>query len=315
MERVTTRSSQGSILMVVLWLMGILALVASAFSFHARTERRLTVFQWDQIQQAQVAKKKSAQAAALVENSSAPLTLGDLSLWDALIFPDKAEPTSPFLSDESSRINVNFATKETLERLTGYRDVAASILDWRDSDSLVTAGGAETDFYETLAEPYPCRNGPLQSVPELLLLKGMTAELYEKISPLVTVEGPGTVNVHTAPAEVLEALGASTALVNKILVYRKGADLLAGTSDDGVFPKKSQVIELLEKRWPLNESEKDSWQKVEDRISLRGSALRLDFPVTVENSLSTRWYQIGVDPTDGGQRIQSWHEGTAWGKR
>jgi general secretion pathway protein K len=59
------------------------------------------------------------------------------------------------------------------------RDVVVdSILDWLDADDLYRANGAENDYYRSLKEPYDCKNGPLDSVEELLLVKGVTPELF-----------------------------------------------------------------------------------------------------------------------------------------
>ncbi|MBK8574577.1 MAG: general secretion pathway protein GspK [Elusimicrobia bacterium] len=304
--------------MVVLWLVAILGLVVSALSFHSRTELRLTSFQWDQQRLTQVAQLKAAESATFIEKSSAPLTLAELGRWEAVLFPAKtdalplATPRTAGLTDESSRINLNKASKEMLERLTGSREAASAILDWRDADSVVSPGGAENEYYKTLPNPYPCRNSPLMSVAELLLIKGITPDLYQEIQNKSTVEGPGTVNINTASKEILEALGASPALVGKILNCRKGADGIHGTADDPVFAKIKSVPEQLEKRWPLTESDKLSWQSVERLLSVKGSALRLNVPITLDDSPSTRGCQIGLTPGET-HVIRSWHEGSGWG--
>ncbi|MEW6778256.1 MAG: hypothetical protein AB1405_18305, partial [Bdellovibrionota bacterium] len=47
--------------------------------------------------------------------------------------------------------------------------------------------GAENNDYALLDEPYQARNGPMESVGELRLVKGMTTEIYRKIAPYLTV--------------------------------------------------------------------------------------------------------------------------------
>jgi general secretion pathway protein K len=83
-----------------------------------------------------------------------------------------------------------------------------ALLDWLDLGSDVTSpGGAEDIEYLSLPQPYRSANQPLQSVDELRLVKGFTAKAVEKLRPYVTaILGPTTVNVNTAPAEVLAAL-------------------------------------------------------------------------------------------------------------
>ena len=56
-------------------------------------------------------------------------------------------------------------------------DVADAILDWLDADDEPREFGAEVDYYSMLPTPYMPTNGPLQSVEELLLVRGVTPEL------------------------------------------------------------------------------------------------------------------------------------------
>ncbi len=84
----------------------------------------------------------------------------------------KDEPYYGLVS-EASRLNVNTATYEMLLALPGMTaDLAAAIIDWRDPDSELTAGGAESEYYLLLDESYNCKNGPLESVEELRLIMG-----------------------------------------------------------------------------------------------------------------------------------------------
>jgi Tfp pilus assembly protein PilX len=94
---------RGSILIVVLWLVAILGLVASALAFHSRTELRLTAFQWDMERLTQTAKLKATQAVTLVEKSSAsPNDWGICAAGTPPYFPEKEEaPLS--VDDESSK--------------------------------------------------------------------------------------------------------------------------------------------------------------------------------------------------------------------
>lgn len=300
---------RGSILMVVCWMVAILGLVACALAFHSRTELRLTAFHWDQERLTQTAKMKASHAATLLEKSTGPLTLGTIAGWNAVLFAstDEGIPANHSLTDETSRINLNTASKEILERLIGYRDVTAAVLDWRDPDNQISPGGAENEFYQSLPFPYPCRNGPFKSVAELLLIKGMTPELYREIKNKLTVEGPGTVNINTASMDVLSALGGSSALVGKILNTRKGPDGVEGTADDVVFTNLKGIPDLLAKRWPLTVSDRLSWQGIESQLNVNGKALRLQFVASLPDSASTRRIQIVINPGESGP-LREWIE-------
>ena len=57
------------------------------------------------------------------------------------------------------------------------QDIADSILDWIDTDDQPREYGAETEYYSTLTPPYLPKNGPLSTLEELLLVKGVTPAL------------------------------------------------------------------------------------------------------------------------------------------
>jgi len=82
------------------------------------------------------------------------------------------------LTDEAGKINLNSASLEMLLRLPGMTtELAASIIDWRDEDSEILAGGAENEYYLLQPEPYNCKNSAFETVDEILLVKGASEEL------------------------------------------------------------------------------------------------------------------------------------------
>lgn len=56
-------------------------------------------------------------------------------------------------------------------------DTADAILDWLDEDEEARPYGAEAEYYNALSTSYSPANGPLQSVEELLLVRGVTPTL------------------------------------------------------------------------------------------------------------------------------------------
>jgi len=109
------------------------------------------------------------------------VTVGQARFW--LIGRDdrqSASPTEPVFSlvDETSKLNLNTATLEMLEMLPRMTpELAAAIIDWRDSDSNVTQGGAESETYMRLQPPYNCKNAPFETVDELRLVYGATLDI------------------------------------------------------------------------------------------------------------------------------------------
>ena len=95
------------------------------------------------------------------------------------------------------------------------RIVIDSIKDWIDPDNDVMDLGAERSYYQTLEGSYSCRNAPMESLEELLLIRGITKELFygtkEKpgISDYITIHGSeddGKININTADPLVLRSL-------------------------------------------------------------------------------------------------------------
>ncbi len=88
--------------------------------------------------------------------------------------------------DEGGKIAVNRVDGEVLHLLIlnlGYEEEAAetvsdSILDWIDGDDDHRLHGAEDDYYGGLRRPYPAKNAPLEAVEELLLVRGVTREMF-----------------------------------------------------------------------------------------------------------------------------------------
>ncbi len=139
------------------------------------------------------------------------------------------------LSDEDARLNVNTAPGERMDRLLRTlgvekeaRDIIVdSLQDWKDADELRRVNGAESDdYYLTLPVPYRARNAPLQDVAELRQIRGVSEDLYwgtaehPGLVDLVTVFGRDSVNINTAAAPVLTALGLSDAEISDILATR-----------------------------------------------------------------------------------------------
>jgi len=104
--------------------------------------------------------------------------VGDGAFWILRPEHDDGKEAAYGVVDEASKLNVNTVTAEMLSPLPGMTpEVAAAILDWRDSDSVLSEGGAESEFYLLLRDPYECKNAPLETVEEMLLVKLADKEL------------------------------------------------------------------------------------------------------------------------------------------
>ena len=89
--------------------------------------------------------------------------------------------------------------------------IVDAVVDWLDPDQLPNGiGGAEDGVYTNRTPPHRAANFWITSPTELLAVDGVTADLYDAISQLLSALPPGAevtaININTAPAEVLRSL-------------------------------------------------------------------------------------------------------------
>jgi general secretion pathway protein K len=151
-----------------------------------------------------------------------------------------------------------------------------SIADWIDGDDEVSnLGGAESQYYAETDPPGRPANRPLASPSELMLVKGMTPEIYRLLAPLITVwpdkagsagaggggaggagGGAGAAirfNINTAPPALLYCLGAKKSFdplsesdVTSLVKYREDHQRLEDVAEVAqVLPDKNLDTELL----------------------------------------------------------------------
>jgi general secretion pathway protein K len=191
------------------------------------------------------------------------------------------------IKDEGGKINVNTADESLLRRLVekgcgiegSERDtIVDSILDWRDADSNHRLNGAEDDYYMSLPEPYHCRNGNFVVTEELLLVKGVTEEIFygtekkgktysgsevkegeqeteEKLritpikglSEMVTVYSDSKqININSAPYNLLMALpGMTDETARKIIEIRAEKELVSGDARLAEIPNYKQITSYI----------------------------------------------------------------------
>lgn len=111
-------------------------------------------------------------------------------------------------------------------------DIIDAIKDWIDPDDETTRFGAEDSYYQALETPYPCKNAPFEFLEELLLVRGMTKELFygteerPGISLYLSTHGDGKININTAALLVLRSLSdqIDEDLAEDMVAYREDED-------------------------------------------------------------------------------------------
>jgi general secretion pathway protein K len=149
-----------------------------------------------------------------------------------------------------------------------------SILDWVSASPEGHVNGAKDDYYNRMDPPYYCKSGPIDDISELLLIKGITPDIYwgpnstnhppaayqkkgfdhtphstksrfaneadEVPNPVGLVElfSPygAKLNINTASAKTLQLLpGMDANSAQRIIEQRAGPDGADGTDDDMPF--------------------------------------------------------------------------------
>ena len=267
------KDRRGVVLILVLSMVALFTVMIVTFSADESLDIELAYNFRDSLQAQYIARGG-------VEAAIAVLTADDIS-YDSLDdkwarFAEYAAGATTYLdgaqlsggiTDERSRIDLNkLAENDTYRELRidqfkrlftllhiditdeELNDLVYAVIDWIDTDS-ETDLGAEDEYYQSLEPPYHCKNAPMDSVEEILLVKGMKREYltgtenYEGIRNYVTVGTGGRININTASETVLMSISDQIGedVVNSILDCRpfrsadygcvRGLDLSGGSAE------------------------------------------------------------------------------------
>ncbi len=100
-----------------------------------------------------------------------------------------------------------------------------AIVDWLDPDSIESPGGGEADYYMRLIPPYEPRNGPMPTIGDLRMIRGVDDATFFRLQQFLTAAPEPRVNINTAPPEVIAALlpqlSNDTSMVKQIVQARR----------------------------------------------------------------------------------------------
>jgi type II secretory pathway component PulK len=177
---------------VTLWIILALTALVLSLAHEMRVEAQcsansLAAAQADAVQQGAIqyvlARVDSLEGELpLAEDTPAEgVQIGDGAFW--ILHNSSDHRTLEYgITDEAGKVNLNANVpnvSEMLQKLPGMTsELAASIVDWQDGDDEATPGGAESQYYLLQADPYECKNGPFESVGELMLVRDMTPEVF-----------------------------------------------------------------------------------------------------------------------------------------
>jgi general secretion pathway protein K len=325
----------GMALMLALLFIVLLSVLVVDFCYTAHLESSRIARRSSQFQAHTASKSAVSMGLSLLKADLEAQSRGDVPAYDSL--EDAWALGVPYqvmneavmqcvIEDERGKVALNALIRDGEEEPDEYLvealrilfeergadpGLADVILDWLDEDDDPRSPGAETDDYASLDVPYRAKNAPMDSVEELLLLAGVTPDVYFgdpeeeqlPLSSLLTVHGDprGRLNVNTAAPEALlavgEALGAGGGFAEAIVDERERAPF--ESEDDlegrGVIPRARDEEERREdplRRYLVVES---------DRFLLKGDGFSNEAMVRHEANV---WRAPGE--SEAAFRILSW---------
>lgn len=280
-------NTKGIALVLVLLVILLLMVIVFEFTFAMKVEINATQNFKDETDCYFYAQSGFYQAVAEITKRhifrDAEENAGEVSSWRAdqrkiemVIGHGKAEV---IISGERGKYDINTVPEDLLRNLIATLGVEKSeqdimvdsIMDWKDPDNLHRINGAEDDYYESLSHPYHCKDGPFDTVEELLLVRGVTPSPFygsfvtakgeEKpfwqkgLVDLVTVYTRSfQVDVNAAPIEILLSIPGMTAEVADSIIEAREQSPLKNLNIFGSHIGNPAFIQTLYKYLAISPS-------------------------------------------------------------
>jgi general secretion pathway protein K len=289
-------SSAGIALIIVMVCITVLSILAAGFAYSMKVETKLAMnanseselislgksgvalAQWVLAQQMTISQEpydslnqKWAGGPGSYMTSNSPLadvTLDNIQLGHGSF--------SIKIVDLERKVNINTADQRVLDqamKLIGVdagdaAAITASILDWMSPSPNALIGGTESAYYESLDPPYQAKDGPIDDLSELLLIRGirempeifwggatterLPSAFQNKLGlhqpggqaaffnvglvDLFTPFSTGRLNLNTASVTTLQMIPfVDENIALRIIQCRAGPDGIDGTEDDTPF--------------------------------------------------------------------------------
>ncbi len=302
MKTVARNSASGIALIIVMICITVLAFLAAGFAYSMKVETRLAMnanseteltwlglsgvekAKWILAQQLSIAQEPYDSLNQVWAGGPGSLTTSNSPLAGVSLDFALGNGTGKLkITDLERKVNINIADEPMLEqalRLVGvdagdFSSIAGSILDWIDPDENTHIGGTESEHYQSLDPPYYAKNKPLDDLSELLLVNGVTPEIYwggvstdhpraaffrnqpgyashnagkdyavglvELFTPIST----GRININTASFTALQMIPfVDENVAAEIIRLRSGLDGADGTEDDTPFRNAGELINV-----------------------------------------------------------------------
>jgi general secretion pathway protein K len=265
-----------------MWILVIVSLIVSSFAFEMKLESNIIIAQRKRFKADQLARSGIELAKAMFAFQKDPLE-GDDVIYDDPWLAQAAQIDEGIpityseelgggtltlkIDFEKGRRNIRTLDVDGWHELfaqTGipsvdWDELYGCLVDWQDENDLSQLNGAESDDEFYRARGYECKNAPVDTIDELLLIKGWTREILygtppdqieEAEYPLtglaqnLTTWGDGKINPNSASEAVLRSLYLSEGMIEAIMEMRLGPDGEQGTEDDGLTQEDFSALGL-----------------------------------------------------------------------
>ncbi len=259
----------GSVLIVTLWTITLLTILVTALASQTRLSARVAWFHQQDLQgwsdllaamnQAEMQVLLEAQPPSL-EGSDDRELLGRNPYYrfdgeELQLHYPQADGIKVRIYSHAGKINLRELStprlRSILEKKLGpdadeqIDALVSAWMDWRDLNDQTSPNGAEREYYEALDLPYEPRNGNLETVEELLHIRGFD-EVFSDVNleAAFTLYGDGElVNLNLATVEAMQLLpGLDDALIAEILAWRQDNEFLGNGDVAQLVPAESMAL-------------------------------------------------------------------------
>ena len=244
---------RGSSLLLVLWAILLMSFAVIGLISHLSRGLDESIY-----------AEKEFRARLLLQSARTLASHPDIEWGDPLLQQQVSAVSSydVFITTEGTRIAINQLGTSEVQRRFARRlfekwgmeareaqTLTDSIADWIDADDRPRPYGAERDYYARLGRSDLPNNRPLDDLEDVLDIRG--AEELDLIRPdwrdYFTLYGDGTIDMHRASSEMLEALfDVTDEEVSRFIRARLGPDGQPYTIDDPHYTTLAEVRRLLD---------------------------------------------------------------------
>jgi general secretion pathway protein K len=241
---------RGTVIIVTLWTITLLTILVTVLASQVRLAARATQYQQDDLGNwaAVTAALNQAEMEIVLDLMDPPLLNPEQQAEGAmnphysryrgqemtLTYP-QSEDVVVRMWDHGGKINLAELSRQKLRALLEFKlgqdadpgridQLMAAWADWLDLNAQAGINGAESDYYSDLEPPYQARNGRLETVDEILQIRGFD-EVFGDIDleAAFTVYGENDlINLNLATVEAMRLLpGLNEELIEQIVAWRE----------------------------------------------------------------------------------------------